>query len=520
MPATSGSATTGDERGEEPTAPGGLDTPVPAGAVAEDTTVGPDAVAPERAALAMFWELSTELLSIAEPGGRFLHVNPAWTRALGWSRRHLLQTNALDLVHPDDIDSTSEVLARLVTGGTHVENFENRYRTADGDHRVLRWNSRAGMDGRVYSVTRDVTRLVEGERRLLESEERFRLSMAHAAIGMALVGLDGEFVEVNDALCVLVGRPRDVLTTMTFQDITHPDDLHADLVLVGSLAAGEIDRYDLEKRYLRPDGSIVWAQLSGAVMRDESGQPRYYIAQMQDITARKAAERELVLTLEDLQRSNETLTDFAAIAAHDLKSPLVTSISGLELLSMRFAGSLPAQGQELLDRARAQLTWLSRQIDGLLRVAAMSGMPLDLDEVELGELVDRVVDGLGRLLDGLDIAVGACPTVRGDRSALTVLLQNLVENAARHGASRLRLHCETVTDAEGMVRLLLDDNGPGIPEHEREEVFELFHRGAGSRGGGLGLATCRRIVDRHGGDIGVDDAPDGGARIWFTLPRA
>ena len=476
--------------------------------------VGP----PERAGLATFWELSTDLLCIAAPDGTFLHVNPAWTRALGWSQHQLVHTNARDLLHPDDVGPTTEILERLATAGFHVEDFENRYRSLSGEYRVLRWNARTGMDGRVYCVTRDVTDLLADERRLKESEERFRLSMTQAAIGMAIVGLDGSFVDVNDALCRIVGRPREVLTTLTFQDITHPEDLDADLELVGRLAAGEIARYDLEKRYYHADGSIVWVLLSGAALRDEAGAPRYYLAQVQDVTARKAAERELVLTMDDLQRSNEALTDFASIAAHDLKSPLATAISGLDLLSMRFSGDLSAQGQEVLERVEDQLRRLSHQVDGLLRIAAMSGMPLDVEEIAVADSLDRVVEGLGAAVEGLDMAVGPCPPLRADPGALRVLLQNLLENAARHGASRLRVHGEAAAD--GMVRVLVDDNGPGIPVPDRGRVFELFQQRPGSAGSGLGLATCRRIVERHGGGIGVEDAPDGGTRIWLTLPAA
>ena len=499
-----------------PAADGPDEAPGPSGSArdGEGAAGGP----PDRAGLATFWELSTDLLCIAASDGTFLHVNPAWTRALGWSQQQLVRTNALELVHPDDVEPTSAVLQRLATPGFHVEAFENRYRTLRGDYRVLHWNARSGMDARVYCVTRDVTDGLADERRLRESEERFRLSMTQSAIGMAIVGLDGSFVEVNDALCRLVGRPREVLTTLTFQDITHPEDLDADLGLVRRLAAGEIERYDLEKRYYHADGSTVWVLLSGAALRDQTGAPRYYLAQIQDVTARKAAERDLVLTLDDLQRSNEALTDFAAIAAHDLKSPLVTAISGLELVAVRFAGDLAPQGQEVLERVQGLLRRLAHQVDGLLRIAAMSGMPLEAEELALADVLDRVVDGLGSTLDGLDVAVGPCPPLRADPSALRVLLQNLLENAARHGASRLRVHGEAAEP--GMVRVLFDDNGPGIPAPDRSRVFELFHQRPGSDGSGLGLATCRRIVERHDGRIGAEDAPGGGTRIWLTLPAS
>jgi signal transduction histidine kinase len=287
---------------------------------------------------------------------------------------------------------------------------------------------------------------------------------------------------------------------------------------VRALASGELDHYDLEKRYIHADGSTVWAILAGSVLRADDGAPRYYIAQIQDITPRKRAEMELRRTLAQLRQANATLTDFAAIAAHDLKSPLAVSASILELISMRFGGDLPEQARELFDRARSQLDRLTHQVDGLLRLAAVTSMTLDRESLDVAAVAQDVSEGLGHTLAGIHVVTDPCPGVTADRSALTVLLQNLLENAARHGATHVHVHGEAAGAA--MVRVQVDDDGPGIPEEDRERAFEPFFQGASELGTGLGLATCRYVIERQGGEIGIGDAPEGGARIWFTLPAA
>lgn len=131
----------------------------------------------------------------------------------------------------------------------------------------------------------------------------FEAAFHSASIGMALVGLDGSWLRVNEAVCRIVGYTQEELLKLTFQDITHPDDLATDVALVEKLLHGEIARYELEKRYLHKDGNIVWINLSAALAWTTGGHPWLFVSQIQDITARKEAElalRESLLEKEQL----------------------------------------------------------------------------------------------------------------------------------------------------------------------------------------------------------------------------
>ena len=147
----------------------------------------------------------------------------------------------------------------------------------------------------------------DAARTLLESEQGFKSAFEYAAIGMALVGLDGSFVEVNDAVCQLLGYSREELLAKTFQDITYPDDLEVDLALVAQLVAGELRSYQLEKRYIDSRGELVSVLLSVSLVRDEAGKPLYFISQIQDISERKRAQ-------EALERSSIQLGEAQQIA--------------------------------------------------------------------------------------------------------------------------------------------------------------------------------------------------------------
>lgn len=153
-----------------------------------------------------------------------------------------------------------------------------------------------GIAGAV-AVYRDVTARSALERAQQVNERRFRAIFEQAAVGMAEVSLDGHWLRVNDALCQLTGYSREELLNGTFQDITSPEDLDADLALVQRLVAGRSDTYTLEKRYLRRDGSSVWVNLTVSIMRDGAGEPLYFIAVIDDISARNRAEEQRIQAL-------------------------------------------------------------------------------------------------------------------------------------------------------------------------------------------------------------------------------
>jgi PAS domain S-box-containing protein len=136
---------------------------------------------------------------------------------------------------------------------------------------------------------------------LRQSEERFRQAFDYAAIGMALVATDGGWIKVNRSLCEITGYNEQELLKLTFQDITHPDDLDADLALYRQLLAGEIRFYHLEKRYIHKHGHIVWILLSVSLVRSADGTPLHFVGQIQDITARKVAEEQRECLIRELQ---------------------------------------------------------------------------------------------------------------------------------------------------------------------------------------------------------------------------
>lgn len=204
-------------------------------------------------------------------------------------------------VHPDDYRRAASELEAAARGG---RDYVSEYRIVlpDGNIRIIRANALVvneehGRPAHMIGTNVDITDLRQAEESLRASEKRFRSIYEHSPIGMALISLDGHWLDVNQAICNIVGYSKQELAGLNFQDITHPDDVKADLEHVDALLAGDLLSYNMEKRYIRKDGDLVWVLLTVTLMRDETGAPQYFVAQIKDITERIQATTKLQATL-------------------------------------------------------------------------------------------------------------------------------------------------------------------------------------------------------------------------------
>jgi len=362
-------------------------------------------------------------------------------------------------------------------------------------------------------------------RTLQEAERRFREIFEHAPIGMVVTTLAGQFVQVNPAACQMLGYHRDELLGRSVVDVTHPDDVPRTL---RGLAAFELDEggtlaYD--KRYVHRDGRTLWVSVNAAVMRDEDGRAAFVVGQIKDITERVELEHRIEAQRAELERSNEELAQFASVASHDLREPLRVIAGYLDLLVRRFGDALDEEARELVREAVGGAERMGELIDGLLRYSGVGRAQAERREVDVAEILDGTLQGLQAALRDAEATVEVdedLPIVQADPALLGQLFQNLLANAVkfRNGSPpRVRVSGETLADG---WRFVVEDNGIGVPPEAAERIFDMFSRATTRdryEGTGIGLAVCRRIVERHNGTIGVEPVADGpGSRFIFTIP--
>jgi PAS domain S-box-containing protein len=240
-------------------------------------------------------DLAPDAFFLADLDARFIDVNQAACRLLGYERGELVGMTLFDIVPADDAERLEAIRAELLVPG-RISKTDWTYKRKDGTLVPVEVSSNILPDGRWQAFARDIGERKRTDAQLRESEERFRLTVDEAPIGMAMVALDGRFVRVNRVLSEITGYAPDELMQRTFADITHPDDVDIDVTVSQRLAHGEVPRYHREKRYIRKDGATVDVLLHVSTLRGPDGVPLYFISQMEDITERKRAEVALRLS--------------------------------------------------------------------------------------------------------------------------------------------------------------------------------------------------------------------------------
>jgi PAS domain S-box-containing protein len=381
-------------------------------------------------------------------------------------------------------------------------------------------------------IASEVTDQVLARKRLEEEQARFRATFENAAVGIAHVGLDGRWLLVNQRLCDLLGYPREELLRKTFQDITHPDDLEADLEQAKRLASAEIESYKLEKRYLRRDGSIVWGRLTGSLQRRPSGEPDYFIAVIMDIDERKKMEGALLEAKEAAEAANRAKSRFLANMSHEIRTPM-SGIMGM--VDLVLDTSLLPEQRRFLELAKSSAESLLEVLNDILDFSKIEAGNLDFNERPFAvrqcvtgavELLSLKARGKGLALT-LDLAEDVPEIVVGDPDRLKQVLFNLVGNAVKfteQGGISLRVG---LTRREGIppgmhaLAFSVSDTGIGIPDEMRDRLFKSFSQVDSSStrkygGSGLGLVICKEIVQRMGGEIDVESTAGGGSVFSFT----
>lgn len=304
-------------------------------------------------------------------------------------------------------------------------------------------------------------------------------------------------------------------------DVLHPDD--RERVLEAWATAVEGGRpYDVEYRIRNAEGGYRWFKARGLPFRDADGRLVRWFGTSTDIDDQKRIEQKLARQSAELARSNADLQQFAYIAAHDLREPLRTIGSFTQLLTRNLPEEVRSSTSDLTDHIGAGVARMDALIGGLLSYATISAADPKQTRVDCGAVLRSALLDLDTSIQETDseIISQPLPMVLGDKFALVRLFENLIGNALKYRSGeppRIEIWAEA---EDAYWRFAVKDNGLGIDARYHEQIFGLFTRLHGRRfsGIGLGLAYCKKIVEKHHGRIWVESASGEGATFFFTLP--
>ncbi|MBI5668784.1 MAG: PAS domain S-box protein [Chloroflexi bacterium] len=467
------------------------------------------------------------MLDAFDEDGNIVFWNRECERVTGYSAAEVVgNPRALEWLYPD-AEARERMLTEWSRTGNNYHDAEWPITRKDGEVRIVSWTSISGRiqipNWQTWSIGTDVTKRKWVEEALRESEDRFRTIFESAAVGMAVSSLNGDRMGVNPALQKMLGYSFEELYGMNFRQITHPDDLALELELANELRQGKRTWYQVEKRYLRKDGSYFWARLSGSMIRDPNGEPQYALAIVEDITESKlAAQKELELIHE--RERVQILANFIQDAAHEFRTPLSIINTSAYLLGRIQEGAVR---DAHLEKIAQQVKNITTLVENLLTLSRLdTDGTLDVRSLNLNDIAANVQVALQGAVEEKQQTLrvepdATLPAIMGDVSKLHTALLNITGNAVRYTPSCGTIVLRTFHTADA-VALEVRDNGVGIRPEVIGKVFDRFYRedrAHSTPGFGLGLAIARKIVEHHGGHIEVESVVGEGSIFRVILPK-
>ena len=475
-------------------------------------------------------EAAPDAMVVVNQAGEIVLLNVQAEKQFGYRRDELVGQKVKNIIPEgfaerllaDRLRSAEDALAQQI--GTGIELTGRRKNGSEFPIEIMLSPLESAEGILVTAAIRDISVRKAAEKHLAQMEGRYRGLLEAAPDAMVVVNQDGEIVLLNVQAEKQFGYRRDELVGQKVKNIIpegFAERLIADALRSAADALAQQIGTGIELNGRRKNGSEFPIEIMLSPL--ESAEGILVTAAVRDITTRKKAEAHLLQKVEELNRSNEELEQFAYIASHDLQEPLRMVASYTQLLSMRYKGKLDSDADEFISFAVDGASRMQRLIKDLLAYSRVGTKPPDLQDTSSEKALQHALINLrGAVAEsGALVTYDPLPIVVADEMQLIQLFQNLVGNAIKYQDSEVpRVHISATVSVEKKWMFSVRDNGLGIKPQYFEKIFGVFqrlHKREEFEGTGVGLAICKKIVERHGGAISVESQLGHGSTFFFAL---
>ena len=467
---------------------------------------------------------AVEGISRLDIGGRYVNVNRAYAHKCGYKPQEMLGREWQITVHPDDVEMLILAYQEMLTSGKVEVEARGVRKNGSFFYKQLTMVKACDEQGTFnghHCFMKDITERKLTERALQESEFKYRQIVELAEEGIWVIDGNARTTYANRAMARMLSYSELEMFGRSLFDFMEAGEKQKALDNVERRKQGISEKHEF--KFKTKDGKDIWTYMSTNPVMDEKGNLLSCCALVYNITDRKKSDQQMLQLTEDLKRSNQELEQFAYVASHDLQEPLRAVTSYTQLLAQRYQGNLDAKADKYINHIVDGATRMQQLINDLL---AYSRLGTQGKKFELADCNAAVQQSLRNLQIAIAekkaaIACDEMPTVMADESQLVQLFQNLIANSIKFCRQDIPLIDIAARRRENEWLFYVRDNGIGIDPEYADRIFIIFQRLHGRReypGTGIGLAMCKRIVERHGGRIWVESQEGKGATFCFTIP--
>jgi PAS domain S-box-containing protein len=378
----------------------------------------------------------------------------------------------------------------------------------------------------IQTATIDITERKRYEAEIKKSQERYKAVIQDQTELICRFKSSRSITFVNDAYCRFFNINKDRTIGENLEDFLSSNKTESNIPLITE----EIKKLSCDKPFIEVEhhinieDKVKWVRWIIRSICDQDGNIMEYQAVGRDITEQKEAEAKLNQTLKDLENSNKELEKFAQIVSHDLRSPLNTVISYINIIERKYKDLMDQKGNELTGKLRERINGMQVLISDILNYSQVNREETLFKIIDIEEVLEEAMENLKSDIreNKAKITHDTLPKIRGSKTQLTSVFQNLIDNSIKYcGNKAPNIHI-TAKERDNDWLFSLSDNGMGIDSEYSQKIFLIFHREenkSASPGYGIGLAYCKKIIERHGGKIWFESVVGKGSTFYFTIKK-